>query len=60
MVDAATLPDLEWCHAPSTFHSLRLEAIIDRYLSRGAETPVGAGRASLHTLISNPHPLHQH
>lgn len=42
MVVAAASADLEWCHAPSDFHSLRLEAIIDRYLSRGAETPVRA------------------
>jgi hypothetical protein len=32
--------DLESCRTPSEFHSLRLEAIVDRYLSRGAETPV--------------------
>lgn len=35
------LTDLEWCHAPSEFRSLRLETILEKYLSRGAETPVG-------------------
>lgn len=31
--------DLMWCQ-PSSFRSLRVEAVLDKYLSRGAENPV--------------------
>lgn len=33
--------DLEWCPAPSDFRQLRLDTVLDKYLSQGAEIPVG-------------------